>query len=43
MTREFFVRMHVLIYKYKKYGQDMLEEENFQQRISLLEMKDAID
>ena len=43
MTREFFVRMHVLIYKYKKYGQDMLEEENFQQRISHLEMKDAID
>ena len=43
MTREFFVRMHVLIYKYKKYGQDMLEEENFQRRVSLLELKDAID
>jgi hypothetical protein len=43
LTREFFVRMHVLIYKYKKYGQDMLEEANFQQRINLLEQKDIID
>ena len=29
LTRDFFVQMHVLIYKYKKYGQDMLEEANF--------------
>lgn len=33
LTREFFIKMHVLIYKYKKYGQDMLEEANFQSRI----------
>ena len=29
LTKDFMIKMHILLYKYKKYGQDMLGEANF--------------
>ena len=43
ISKEFFVRQHSLIYKFKKYGQDMIEEANFCARIAILQEKDLID
>ena len=28
IQKDFFVKIHTLIYRYKKYGQDMIEEAN---------------
>jgi hypothetical protein len=28
ISKDFFVKIHALIYRYKKYGQDMIEEAN---------------
>ena len=36
-SKDFFVKLHYIIYKYKKYGIEMLAEANFQERIRYLE------
>lgn len=37
IDKNFFVKLHTLIYKFKKYGQEMLTEANFRERIEFLE------
>ena len=37
LTKQFFIDIHALIYKYKKYGMEMISEANFQERICFLE------
>ena len=36
-TKEFFLELHGLIYKYKLYGQDMIGEANTHRRLHVLE------
>lgn len=36
LTKDFMIKMHILLYKFKKYGQDMLGEANFHQRVYLM-------
>ena len=36
-TKEFFIKIHTIIYKYKKYGHDMIAEANTAERINILE------
>ena len=36
VAKEVFIKMHCLIYRYKKYGHDMIIEANTRERIQLL-------
>ena len=36
-TMNFFIKIHAMIYKYKKYGQEMIAEANSQERYQLLQ------
>lgn len=36
LTKDFMVKMHTLIYKYKKYAMEMLADTNWRLRIELL-------
>ena len=42
INKDFFVTLHTIIYKYKKYGQDMLSDANFRERIVFLEQIEEI-
>ena len=35
-TKEMFIKMHCMIYKYKKYGHEMIVDANCRERIRLL-------
>lgn len=35
--KDFFLNFHVLLYKYRKYGRDIMSENNFNWRIKLLQ------
>ena len=37
IEKNFFIKLHTIIYKFKKYGQEMLTEANFRERIEYLE------
>jgi len=37
LGKDFFISIHALIYKFKKYGMEMISEANFQERITFLE------
>jgi hypothetical protein len=40
--KEFFVKMHALIYKYKKYGHELIGDVNTSERINLLEQIEEV-
>lgn len=37
INKDFFIKLHTIIYKYKQYGKDMLADLNFRERIQYLE------
>jgi len=44
LTKEFMIKMHQILYMYKKYGTKMLAQANFSERISYLkEIEDLED
>tara|TARA_B110000305_G_C18990864_1_gene426051 strand:+ start:236 stop:451 length:216 start_codon:yes stop_codon:yes gene_type:complete len=42
IKKDFFVTLHMIIYKYKKYGQEMLMDVNFKERIVYLEQMEEL-
>ena len=42
IEKDFFVTLHMIIYKYKKYGQEMLMDVNFKERIVYLEQMEEL-
>lgn len=43
LTREFMIKMHTLLYRYKKYAFDLIGEANFLHRIVLLREKQQFE
>ena len=41
-TKEFLIRLHTILYKYKKYGSEMLAEANFHERVGYLKEAEEI-
>lgn len=41
-TKEFFVKFHVILYRYRKTGSEIISEANFQERIVYLRQAEAI-
>ena len=42
IKKDFFVTLHIIIYKYKKYGQELMSNANFRERIAFLEQKEEM-
>ena len=42
LSRDFMVKMHTILYQYKKYGSEMIADANFHQRIIYLKQADDL-
>ena len=42
LSKDFMIKMHGMLYKYKKYGTEMISELNWRERVELLRQAEEI-